>query len=115
MIRSSIIVALAAASFSISSTAAVYRWVDSEGHVHYTDKALENAEPVNVHTGQPKGTQALPAGEVPPSGNLTGEQLAQKKSECEQKKKQHDSYKTATKIVETDSLGRQHEYTADEI
>ena len=38
--------ALAAASFSISTSAAVYRWVDADGHVHYTDKAVENAEPV---------------------------------------------------------------------
>ena len=125
MNRSSIVIALAAAGFAISASAAVYRWVDAEGHVHYTDKPVENSEPVNVQTGQPKGATESPSssssGSVTGSSGITGsssplpaDQLAQKKSECEQKKKQYASYKTAAKIVETDSLGRQHEYSADE-
>jgi hypothetical protein len=44
----------------------------------------------------------------------TPEQQAQKRADCDAKKKRLDSYKTATKIVETDSLGRQHEYTEEE-
>lgn len=107
MNRLSISVALAAASFCISASAAVYRWVDGEGHVHYTDKAVENSTVVNVKTGQPKEGDA--------GANLPADQVALKKAECEQKKKQYDSYKGASKIVETDSLGRAHEYTADEM
>jgi hypothetical protein len=102
--------ALAAASFSIAAPAAIYRWVDSDGHVHYTDRAVPNSELVDVHTGEVK-TGDEPAADA----NLPADQLALKKSQCEQKKKQYASYKTAIKIVETDSLGRQHEYTDDEM
>ncbi len=112
MNRLSVILVLAAASFSLTAAAAVYRWVDAQGHVHYTDKAVENAVPVDIRTGQPRNSQESPAGVDP---NLTADQLAQKKAECEQKQKQYASYQSANKIVETDSLGRAHEYTADEM
>ena len=123
MNRSLILAALVATTFSVSTSAAVYRWVDAEGHVHYTDKPVQNSEPVNTQTGQPKGAEPAPQswGSVTRSSGITGasgavspDQLAQKKSECDEKKKQYDSYKNAAKIVETDSLGRRHEYSADE-
>jgi hypothetical protein len=112
MNRLSILAALAAASFSITTSAAVYRWVDGEGHVHYTDRAVPNSEPVDIHTGQPRQSVESPTGGDP---SLTTDQLALKKSECEQKKKQYASYRSATKVVETDSLGRGHEYSPDEM
>lgn len=92
--------------------AGVYRWVDKDGHVHYTDRAEANAEQIDVHTGRVRGSDSLDPSA--PSTNLTGEERVQKEAECEQKKKQFDSYKTAVKIVETDSLGRQHEFSPDE-
>lgn len=112
MNRLSVFAALAAASFCLPAAAAVYRWVDAEGHVHYTDKAVENSEPVNIRTGQPNEKDTPPPGANP---NLTTDQLTQKKSECEQKKKQYASYASAKKIVETDGLGRTHEYSPDEM
>ncbi len=112
MNRLSVLAALAAASFCLSAAAGVYRWVDGEGHVHYTDKAVENSEPVNIRTGQPVEKETPPPGVDP---NLSTDQLAQKKSDCEQKKKQYASYASAKKIVETDGLGRAHEYSPDEM
>jgi hypothetical protein len=97
----------------MTATAAIYRWVDTEGHVHYTDKAEANAEPINVHTGQPREVEPIPAA-TSSDPSIAGDQAAQKKGDCDQKKKQYESYRTAAKIVETDSLGRAHEYTPDE-
>jgi hypothetical protein len=102
------ILALAA----LPALAGVYRWVDKDGHVHYTDKAEPHAEQINVHTGQIRGSDTLDPNA--PSTNLTGDALVAKQAECEQKKKQYESYRTAVKIVETDSLGRKHEYTPEE-
>lgn len=113
------VVGALAALVSVSSFAAVYRWVDTEGHVHYTDKAEPNSEPINVRTGQPRDAQPLPAASSTSSSTTSGSSGAastpeQKVASCEQKKKQFESFKTATKIVETDSLGRQHSYTESE-
>src|ERR1051325_5006679 len=91
------------------ASAGVYRWVDTEGHVHYTDKAVPNSEPVNIHTGH---VEDKPSGDA--SAPLTGDQLTQKKSDCEHKRRQYESYKSAVKIVETDQLGRKHEYNAED-
>ena len=96
---------------SAAVSAGVYRWVDTEGHVHYTDRAVPNSELVNVRTGHVDEKAAAAAAAGAP---LTGDQLTMKKADCEQKKRQYESYKTAVKIVETDSLGRKHEFNADE-
>ena len=94
---------------AVASAAGVYRWVDTEGHVHYTDKAVPNSEPVNVHTGH---VQERTSAEAPGAPNAA--QLTQLKSSCDQKKSQYESYKSAVKIVETDQLGRKHEYSAED-
>ncbi len=105
---------------SVSSYAAVYRWVDTEGHVHYTDKAEPNSEPINIRTGQPRDTTPLPSSSTTSSATSSSSGTSapttqeQKVALCAQKKQQLASYKTATKIVETDSLGRKHEFTAEE-
>src|SRR5260221_6427667 len=102
------VVFAALALVSGAASASIYRWVDADGRVHYTDKPVENAEPVNIRTGQPKG--AIPLDTAPaPETKLTSEQRAQKQAACDQKKKQLATYKDAAKIVETDSLGREHE------
>jgi hypothetical protein len=113
MNRLPLIAALAAASFSVAASAAIYRWVDGDGHVHFTDRAVPNSEIVDVRTGQAHEASSSEA--TTPDPNLPADQAALKKAECEQKKRQYKSYRTATKIVETDSLGRQHEYTDAEM
>jgi hypothetical protein len=105
---------------SASAIAGVYRWVDESGKVHYTDKPVINSTPVNINTGQPKGAKPLPEGVDPATlvapdlSGLTPEQQAQRLADCEQKKKQMHGYKGASRIVETDSLGREHEFTEEE-
>jgi len=103
MFRSLALILLA---IPVAASAGVYRWVDADGHVHYTDKAEANADPIDVRTGKPKDVQ--------PEGASSEEQQSLKKADCEQKKKQLDSYKSAVKIIETDSLGRKHEFSAEE-
>ena len=112
MMRFKVRVAVVLCLTSTATFAGVYRWVDADGRVHYTDKPVQNSEPVNTHTGQPRGAQPLPG--PTPDPNLTPEQVTQRKTDCEQKKQQLTSYKAAAKIVETDSLGRQHEFSEDE-
>ena len=112
MIRFKVLIAASLCLLSAAASAGVYRWVDADGRVHYTDKPVQNSEPVDTHSGQPKGAQPLPG--PTPDSSLTPEQLAQRKADCDQKKQQMTNYKTAAKIVETDSLGRQHEFSEDE-
>ncbi|HWT30062.1 MAG TPA: DUF4124 domain-containing protein, partial [Propylenella sp.] len=80
---------------SMAASAAVYRWVDEDGHVHYTDKAVVNSEVINVRTGTPKDASGNPVPAADPT--LTQDQLTRKKADCEQKKQQYESYRTAIK------------------
>jgi predicted P-loop ATPase len=114
MIRLKLLAVGAMVVLSSMASAAVYRWVDADGKVHYTDKPVANAEPVNIQTGQPKDAVPLPSSVPAQDTNLTPEQRTQKAADCEQKKKQLATYKDAAKIVETDSLGREHEYSEEE-
>lgn len=91
---------------------AVYRWVDSKGVVHYGDTPGANAVSVNVNTGRARAEEMTYGPLDDP--NLTPEQKAQRAAECEQKKKQLKTYENAARIIETDSLGREKEFTEDE-
>lgn len=100
-----LIVVLAAGFFAMAVSAGeVYKWVDKDGRVHYGDKPKTMpAEPVVRQPGQ------LPEA---PSDPEADQKAAARKAACEAKKKQLESYRKATVINETDSLGNTRELSA---
>ncbi|WP_428310867.1 DUF4124 domain-containing protein [Hydrocarboniphaga sp.] len=85
----------------VAQAATVYRWVDERGRVHYGDTRGKGASSIEVTPGS---GAAKPADEA---GQLRSE-------ECERRREQLETYKRATSVVETDALGRRHEYDPEQ-
>lgn len=80
---------IAPAAFSAESTPKLYRWVDDQGNVHYTDQV----PPSQVKQGHTRlSADGLRTDAVPPA--LTGEDL--KKAEEEQRRKIEESRRQET-------------------
>ena len=78
----------------------VYKWTDEKGRVHYGDKPVANAKKV-----EPKpGTQ-------PPASEPGADRRAR---ECVAQREKLETYRSASKVVEQDSLGRDREYSEEE-
>lgn len=88
--------------------AGVYKWKDANGRVHYGDQAPSGAE--KIKTGPDNGEAA------PAEGNSADadKQNQKKIEECGRKRDQLATYKKASRIVETDSLGNQKEFNDEE-
>lgn len=100
-------VGLCLAMSALVAQAAVYKWKDANGRVHYGDQPASGA--VEVNAGVLNGSVA------PDSSEASAENTQQKKAEeCSRKRDQLANYKKASKIVETDSLGNQKEFNDEE-
>jgi len=112
-----LICALAMASLAAPAMADVYRWVDANGKVHYSD------------TPPPEGAERLSMGRdksrVPPPSGKQGDkkgtpqspeqaQAALQKTQCEYWQARLNAYQSDNRIVVTDDDGSRHELTADE-
>lgn len=82
----------------------VYRWVDSQGRVHYGDQPARNAEEVQLKA---PGT-VRPAEETPVVPDETSAEV------CQRLRDRLETYSSAERIIETDSLGVDREYTAEQ-
>ncbi|HUS24927.1 MAG TPA: DUF4124 domain-containing protein [Candidatus Binatia bacterium] len=82
--------------------AEVYKWVDSDGKVHYGDRPKHDAEALDVRPGSGAATSAAPG------------DPAARAAACDDKRKQLESYRKAGAIKEQDALGRMREYTPEE-
>lgn len=93
---------------AVSAQAAgkLYRWVDANGKVHYSDRPVAQAEELKLR---------VPGVSTPPEerGDAEGE-IEARAAECQSKREQLNTYTSASKIIEKDSLGREKEFTADE-
>lgn len=88
---------------TVATAGAVYKWTDKNGRVHYTDKPVLTGEKV-----QPKpGTQA-----TEPSPDEVAK--AERDAECINHKGQLAVYQSAARLLETDSLGREKEFSPEE-
>ena len=90
----------------LTAQAAVYKWKDAQGRVHYGDQATAGAEKVDA--GVVNGAAAE---EV---DNAADQSKQKHVEECGRQRDQLANYKKASKIVETDSLGNQKEFNDDE-
>ena len=92
---------------ALNAHAAVYKWKDADGRVHYGDQpTASGAEKLNA--GAVNGAAADDV------DNPADQTVQKKAEECSRKRDQLANYKKASKIVETDSLGNQKEFTDDE-
>lgn len=92
---------------AMSAHAAVYKWTDANGRVHYGDQPASGA--VEVNAGSINGSAA------PDTADAPADNAQQKKAEeCSRRRDQLANYKRATRIVETDALGNQKEFNDDE-
>lgn len=82
----------------------VYRWVDSQGKVHYSDLPQTSAKVV-----KPKAQSAGVA-----AAKAQAAAREQSAEDCQRKKDKLESYRNAAKITETNGLGETHEYTDEE-
>lgn len=87
--------------------AGVYKWKDANGRVHYGDQPKSGAQRVD---GAPTNTEAAPEEE----SSDPAKQKTSKADECARKRDQLMTYQKATRIVETDSLGNQKEFSDEE-
>ncbi len=94
----------------LTAQAAVYKWKDADGRVHYGDQAKAGAEKVNAG---PSNAEAAPAEDADADSDAA-KQKKKRAEECNLKRDQLANYTKATRIVETDSLGNQKEFNEDE-
>ena len=90
------IVAAVLMSFSASAQK-MYKWVDDQGQVHYSDRPT-------------KGAKELPVPH-PPTARSTEVGATGDSELCAQKRAQLEQYQSAASIVEADALGNKREYS----
>lgn len=92
-------------SWPLSAAAqAVYRWVDAQGRVHYGDPA-----------SAPPGARPVPLRAPPTAAAATPlpSPLPADTDACAQARERLATYESAERIVETDSLGEEREYSPE--
>ncbi|MCG8435415.1 MAG: DUF4124 domain-containing protein [Gammaproteobacteria bacterium] len=119
-----LIIALACTT-SMPAFAQVYRWVDEDGKVHYSDKPVENAERVEMRVTQPE-TPAPAEQPEESSGSAIDQQIANEadpvkkaelellKQRCRRAQELLDSYNSAPFLEETLSDGTKRRLPPEE-
>ncbi|WP_348819900.1 DUF4124 domain-containing protein [Fontimonas sp. SYSU GA230001] len=112
----------------VAQAQAVYKWVDPNGRVHFSDTPQPGwkridlnqagpaaATPTDATAGVDDGAgsdESTPADAADVADNGTRDQL--RAEECKRAKEQLASYKQATRIVERDEQGKEKEYSSAE-
>lgn len=89
----------------------IYRWTGADGKVQYGDLPPQGAKNVQKFD-QRVGTSAATTTTAPPVENEA--QTQTRRADCANKSAQLKTYKTAARLVEKDSLGREREFTTAE-
>ena len=103
-----LVLSIGTAQAVLADQATLYRWVDKNGAVHFTDQSTPGAKPFTAR-GVPSAASSAAA-----AASAAQPDPAKSAAQCELKKKQLAGYQSAATIKETDSLGKVHEYSADE-
>lgn len=108
-------VLMCAATFA-ASAGQVYKWVDPNGRVHFSDTPRPGWTAVDLKSAPSLSADAAAAesSEESPEGESTAARERLRADECKRRKEQLDSYLTANKIVERDALGKEKEYSQEE-
>lgn len=137
-VKSTFIALLCGIAALAAQAGQVYKWVDPNGRVHFSDTPQQGWQPVDLSgastsdaaPGAPAATEedAGDAEEEAPASAETAESTETaegteadastrtklRAEECTRAKEQLDSYKRAPKIVERDALGKEKEYSSEE-
>lgn len=65
-IRAIVLVAVLAGAVNVAAQQRVYRWVDEDGVVHYSDQAVPGAEEIIIQTAPSRSQSARPPRNAPP-------------------------------------------------
>ena len=103
----------------------VYRWVDEDGKVHYSDKPVEQAERVEIRVTRP-ASSAKSTSDASTSSSLDDQiaaeedpvkkgQLQLKKQECDLARAVLNKYEDAPYLVEKQADGTERFLSKDEV
>lgn len=98
-------------AWSATAGAAVYRWVDQKGEVHYSDVPAPGAQSVDTRTWKPPQSvhKPPPAAAAPASDQAADKNVPMSRADkCKLAQKQFGQYKNASKLVERDQFGAEH-------
>jgi hypothetical protein len=109
---------------SAAAAAEMYRWVDSAGEVHYSDRPTQGSREVNVtvpgdappapRPAAEEGSEQAEAGK-PADAEAPADDNAQVRSQlCEQAKQRLASYQEADGLYEEDTAGGKRQLSVDE-
>ena len=116
------VIAIGTALLLVSAAAAAetYRWVDTQGHVHYGDRPVQGAQEVEVRVpGQAPAPPDIadngdPTADPDTSSEETDEETQVRTQLCDQAKERLARYEKADGIVEEGPDGQQRQLTLDE-
>ena len=116
-LKSKFIAALmCAATFGVSA-GQVYKWVDPNGRVHFSDTPRPGWTAVDLKSAPSLSADAAGAESTEEGAEGEGSSAARDRlraDECKRRKEQLDSYLTANRIVERDALGKEKEFSQEE-
>jgi hypothetical protein len=90
---------------SVAAAAEVYRWVDAEGEVQYSDRQVQGAEPAEVKV--PEVVDAVSVAESADTQVVRDQQ-------CELARKRLDEYENSDALFQEDEFGRRREISGEE-
>ena len=90
----------------------VYRWKGPDGKIYFGDTPPAGAQDVSSVDMRVPGRAGPSTPPAPPP--MSEEQLAARDADCANKRTQLKSYRSATRLIERDALGREREYTPEE-
>jgi opacity protein-like surface antigen len=100
---------------AVAQAGDIYKWVDAKGRFHYSDVAQAGWTRVDDKTGTARASSEDSDGE-----NREGDEeqastaAARRAADCARAQEQLRTYRSATRIVERDSLGREKEYSDED-
>jgi hypothetical protein len=119
VMKGSFAVLLCVCAFA-ASAGQVYKWIDANGRVHYSDTPRPGWTRVDVRTGG--GLQSVTAApEAAAETDVAGsdaeespERARLRAEECQKRRDQLETYRTSTQIIERDNLGNERTYTEEQ-
>jgi hypothetical protein len=119
VMKGSFAVLLCVCAFA-ASAGQVYKWIDANGRVHYSDTPRPGWKRVDVRTGG--GLQSVTAAPEPAAETDVAESDVEESperarlraEECQKRRDQLETYRTSTQIIERDSLGNERTYSEEQ-
>ena len=102
-----------------ASAGQVYKWIDANGRVHYSDTPRPGWTRVDVKTGGVPSVAAAAASAGSAEAAVedaeeSPERTRLRAEECQKRRDQLETYRTSTQIIERDNLGNERTYTEEQ-